>query len=188
VIEIKPVPKSQGTRDGSSFSLATALHYGKRRSVQKSKKLRWKMNFTTNFKRQAVLVAVGASLFLAMTGKVYSQEIVNTDFATPAISSGSNFNTPAPGAVNTAAANPQAVYTPAAALAIRGTNDMEQLSAATLPRESAPLVAIAIFLIACAIVKKVSDNRRNLRNNNWNKASAPQTKPLTSQKHYVLHG
>lgn len=144
------------------------------------------MSFTKNFKSQMILVAMGACLLL--TGRAYSQEIVNTDFDTPAMSVGGNFNTSAPAAVNTAAANPQAVYTPAAALSINANNDMDQLSASTLPRESAPLLAIAILLVACAIVKKVSDNRRKERNSKWSSAS-PRTKAATStnSKYYVLH-
>jgi hypothetical protein len=152
--------------------------------LSKIKKLRWKMNFTKNFKWQMVLVALGACLLL--TGRAYSQEIVNTEFETPTTSVGSNFNTPATDALNTTAVNPQAVYTPATAIAIRGTNDAEQLSAATLPRESAPIAAIAILLAGCLIVKKVSDNRRNDRNRNWNSPS-PRLKAQTNSK-YVLHG
>jgi hypothetical protein len=141
------------------------------------------MNFTKNFKWQMVLVAFGACLLF--TGRAYSQEIVNTDFETSATSVGSNFNSPASADVNTTDANPQAVYTQAAAMAIRGTNDMDQLSAASLPRESAPFVAIAILAAGCLIVKKVSSNRRNDRN--WNSPS-PRLKAQTNGKYYVLHG
>lgn len=143
------------------------------------------MNFTKNFKWQMVLVALGA--FLLFTGRAYSQEIVNTDFDTPAYSVGSNFNSPAPAAVNATEANPQAVYTPATALAISGANDVAQLNAASLPRESAPFVAIAILLAGCLIVKKVSSNRRNDRNRTWNSAS-PRLKAQSSSKYYVIHG
>lgn len=142
------------------------------------------MNFTKDFKSQMIMVALGACLLL--TGRAYSQEIVNTDFGTPATSVGGNFNTAAPAAVNTAAANTQAVYTPAAALSINANNDVDQLSVSTLPRESAPLLAIAIVLVGCAIAKKVSDNRRKERNNKWNSAS-PRNKAAASSKYYVLH-
>ena len=83
------------------------------------------MNFTKNFKWQMALVALGASLVL--TGKVQSQEIVNTEFDTPSSSIGSNFNTTAPAAVNTAAADPQAVSSPVTGAAIRATNELGTL-------------------------------------------------------------
>jgi len=145
------------------------------------------MTFTKNFKWQMVLVALGASLIL--TGKVYSQEIDNTNFAVPASSSGDNFNTNtnAPAAVNTAAANPQEVYTPATGAAIRVTNEMGELGASSFPLMAGPLVAVAIIALGCFIVKKVSASMRNDRNTRWNAHTARQT-PLVSRKpQVVLH-
>ena len=142
------------------------------------------MNFTKNFKWQLVLVALGASLF--MTGKVYSQEIENTNFDTPAASVGSNFNTPAPTAANTAAANPQAVYTPATGAAIRMTNEMEELKASSFSLTAGPLLAIVILAAGCLIIRKVSANTRTNWKSTWNKHSARKTE-LINRKPQVLH-
>ena len=144
------------------------------------------MNFTKNFKWQMVLVALGASLIL--TGKVYSQEIENTNFDTSASSVSGNFNTntSASAAVNTATANPQEVYTPATGAAIRVTNEMGELGASSFPLMAGPLVAVAIIALGCVIVKKVSANMRNDRNARWNAHNARQT-PLVNRKPQALH-
>lgn len=141
------------------------------------------MNFTKNFKWQLVVLALGASLLL--TGKVYSQEIENTNFDAPAGSVGANFNTNAP-AANTAAANPQAPSTPATGAAIRTTNEMEELSAPSFSLTAGPLLALAIIAIACLIIRKASPNNRNNWKNTWNEHSARKTPPA-NQKPQVLH-
>jgi hypothetical protein len=142
------------------------------------------MNFSKNFKWQLVVVALGASLVL--TGKVYSQEIENTNFDAPAASMGSNFNTNAPAAVNTAAANPQMVYTPATGAAIRATNEMGVLSAPSFSLTAGSLLAIAILATVCLIIRKASPNNRNNWKNTWNQHSARKTTPI-AQKPQVLH-
>ena len=144
------------------------------------------MNFSKNLKWQIVLVALGASLIL--TGKVYSQEIENTNFDTPSSSVASNFdtNTNAPAAVNTAAANPQEVYTPATGAAIRVTNEMGELGASSFPLMAGPLLAVAIVVLGFVIVKRVSANIRNERNARWNAHTARQT-TLANRKPQALH-
>jgi hypothetical protein len=142
------------------------------------------MSFTKNFKWQLVLVALGASLVL--TGRVQSQEIVNTEFDSPASSVGSNFNTTAPAAVNTAAADPQAVSSPVTAAAVRTTNDMGTLGAAGFSLTAGPLVAIAILLAGCLIVRRVAEYRANQARRNWN-SYANRNNNLTNRKAQVLH-
>lgn len=137
------------------------------------------MNFAKNFKWQLVAVALGASLL--MTGKVYSQEIENTNFAAPATSMGGNFNTNAPGAVNTASANPQAVYTPATGAAIRATNEMGELGASSFSLTAGPLLAIAILGAAYLVIRKASPNKRNAWKSPWNEHSARNQKPQVLQ-------
>jgi hypothetical protein len=141
------------------------------------------MNFTKDFKWQLVLVALGASLVL--TSKAYSQEIENTDFNAPATSVGSNFNTTAPAAVNTAAAIPQQAYTPAAGAAIRMTNEMGELNASSFSLTVGPLLAVAIVALGSIIVKKVATKRQNNWKSNWNARSARKT-PLINNKPQVL--
>jgi hypothetical protein len=112
------------------------------------------MNFARKFKWQMILVALGASL--VMTGKVYSQEIENTRFETPATSVGTGFNTPAPVAADSTAANPETT----AAVAIQPANAMEGLSAESFPLTAGPLLAIAIIIVGGVIVRKISVSRR----------------------------
>lgn len=143
------------------------------------------MNFAKNFKWQLVLAALGFSLVL--TARANSQEIVNTDFATPAASVGGNFNNAAPSDVNTTAAVvPQSVYTPANAISARANNDMQQLNAASLslPREAGVLLSLAILLICCAAVWKA--NRREDTRKNW-KSSSAQPRILPNRKPQPIH-
>lgn len=145
------------------------------------------MNFAKNFKWQLVLAALGFSLVL--TARANSQEIVNTDFATPASSVGGNFNNAAPADMNTAAAvTPQSVYTPADAISARANNDMQQLNAASLPlpREAGVLVSLAILLICCAAVWKASANRREDTRKTWKNSSA-RPRILPSRKPQPIH-
>lgn len=124
------------------------------------------MNFTKKFKWQMVLVALGASLVL--TGKVQSQEIVNTEFDSPSVSVGRNFNSTAPMALNAVAADPQGVSSPVAGVAIRATNELGTLGAASFSFTAGPLLAIAILLAGCLIVRKVAAHRTNQSRRNWN--------------------
>ena len=119
------------------------------------------MNFTRKFRWQMILVALGASL--VMTGKVYSQEIENTHFETPATSVGGGFNTPAPVAANQTAASPETAVTPTAAIAIQPANQMEGLGTESLSLTAGPLLAIAIIIVGGVIVRKISVSRRNAR-------------------------
>ncbi len=142
------------------------------------------MSFTKNFKWQIVLVALGASLVL--TAKVQSQEIVNTEFDSPASSVGSNFNTTAPAAAYTAAVDPQAVIPPVASEAIRATNEMGTLGAGSFSLTAGPLLAIAILLAVCLIIRKVAAYRENREKRNWN-SYANRNNTLTNRKAQVLH-
>ncbi len=144
------------------------------------------MTFTKNFRWQMVLVALGACLILS--GKVYSQEIENTNFDSPASSVAGNFNTntTAPAALNTSVANPQEVYTPATGAAIRVTNEMGELGASSFPLMAGPLVAVGVIALGCIIVKKVSAKVRNDRGTRWNAHAARQT-PLVNRKPQALH-
>jgi len=139
------------------------------------------MNFTRKFKWQMILLALGASL--VMTGKVYSQEIENTRFDTPATSVGTGFNTPAPVAANSTAANPQTTVKPTAAIAIQPANAMEGLGAESFSLTAGPLIAIAIIIVGGVIARKISLNRRSAPQNAWNANSA---KALANRKPQVL--
>jgi len=141
------------------------------------------MNFAKNFKWQLVVVALGACLIL--TGRVYSQEIENTNFDTPAALAGDNFNNNSSAAVNTTAANPQVVYNPAMGAAIRATNEMGELSAPSFSLTAGPLLAVAILCTCCVIVRKVSASNRSNWKGTWNEHSARKT-PLMTQKPQVL--
>jgi len=141
------------------------------------------MNFMKNFKWQLMVVALGASL--VMTGKVYSQEIVNTDFATPAASVGANFNTPATAAVNNAATTSQAAFAPGAAAATQATNEMNELGAESFPLMAGPLLAIAIIIVGGVVAKKISASRRAVQQRkNWK--PAPNS-ALASRKPQAQH-
>jgi hypothetical protein len=140
------------------------------------------MNFTKKFKWQMILLALGASL--VMTGKVYSQEIENTRFDTPATSVGSGFNTPAPEAANSTAGNPQTAK-PTAAIAIQPANTMEGLSAESFSLTAGPLLAIAIIIIGGVIARKISLNRRSARQNAWD-ANSVRNRALANHKPQVL--
>lgn len=142
------------------------------------------MNFTKNFKWQLALVALGASLVL--TNKVCSQEIENTDFRSPDTSVGSNFNASAAAPVNTAAANPQQVYTPAAGTALQTTNEMSELDASSFSLTAGPLLAIVIVALGCILVKRVYGKRRNNWQTNWNDQNSPKA-PLITSKSQVLN-
>jgi len=143
------------------------------------------MNFAKNIKWQLVLAALGLSLVLIP--RASSQEIVNTDFSTPSTSVSGNFNTPAPADMNTrAVVTPQSVYTPANALSARANNDMQQLNALSVPRETALFMAFAILMICYAVVKKITTNRREDARNTWN-YSPVRSRTLPSRKRQPIH-
>ena len=141
------------------------------------------MNFARKFKWQMILVALGASL--VMTGKVYSQEIENTRFDTPATSVGTGFNTPAPVVANSTAANPQTAMKPTAAIAIQPANAMDGLGAESFSLTAGPLLAIAIIIVGGVIARKISLSRRSARQNPWN-ANSVRNKALANRKPQVL--
>jgi hypothetical protein len=124
------------------------------------------MNFAKNFKWQLVLAALGFCLVLIP--RANSQEIVNTDFSTPSTSVSGNFNTPAPANMNTTASVTQSVYTPANAISTRANNQIQQMNAVNLPRETEWLAGLALLLIASAILRKVTSNRQGTVNSTWN--------------------
>ncbi|HKE08306.1 MAG TPA: hypothetical protein VKB48_10780 [Candidatus Acidoferrum sp.] len=124
------------------------------------------MNFAKNFKWQLVVAALGFSLVLIP--RANSQEIVNTDFSTPSTSVSGNFNTAAPADMNTTAAVTQSVYTPANAISSRANNQMQQMNAVNMPRETEWFAGLALLLIACAILRKVTSNRHGNVNSTWN--------------------
>jgi|SRR5215469_12806838 len=141
------------------------------------------MNFTTKFKWQMILVALGASLVI--TGKVYSQEIENTRFDTPATSVGTGFNTPEPVVANSTVENPQTAMKPTAAVAIQPANAMEGLGAESFSLTAGPLLAIAIIIIGGVIARKISLSRRSARQNAWN-ANSVRNKALANRRPQVL--
>jgi hypothetical protein len=118
------------------------------------------MNFAKTFKTQMILVALGASL--VMTGKVYSQEIVNTDFDNPATSIGTNFNAPALATVNTPEAKLQLGSSELAPAAVAPANEPQEANVVGSTRPAAIMLAIAILLLAYAILRRISFNQRNV--------------------------
>ena len=136
------------------------------------------MNFVKNLKWRLVLVALGASL--VMSGKVYSQEISNTDFATPETSVGDNFNTPAP--YDTA--NLQTAM--ARTTAIQPATQLEGVGAESFSLTAGPLLAIGIIIVGGVVVKKLSANRRGVQPPNWN-ANSANNNALSSSKPQALH-
>ena len=117
------------------------------------------MNFTKNIKWQLALAALGVSL--CMTGAVRAQEIDNTDFASPAISVGANFNTPSEAAANTLVNNAQAQIIAVSESSVVPVNDQEQASLASFPRTLGSLIAIGVVLIACGLLWRNSGSRQN---------------------------
>jgi len=117
------------------------------------------MNFTKNIKWQLALAALGVSLFVA--NAVRAQEIDNTNFESPAMSVGSNFNTPSAAAVNAAANNAQVEYATVSEASILPVNEQVEASVPTVPRTLGTIVAIGVLLIACGLLWKSAGNRRN---------------------------
>jgi hypothetical protein len=117
------------------------------------------MKFTKNIKWQLIPVALGVSLF--MTTAIRAQEIDNTQFAAPAASVGTNFNTPSAAAANTAVNNTQVEYTAVSEASILPANQPEEASLGSGPRTLGSLIAIGVALIACGMLWKSTGNRRN---------------------------
>jgi hypothetical protein len=163
--------------------MACALHSSK--SVgQLIKKLRWNMNFTKNIKWQLVLAALGVSLF--MTSVVRAQEIDNTDFATPATSVGSNFNTPYAAAASQAVNNTQAEYTVVSEASILPATQQDEASVGSLPRALGSMIALGVLLIACGILWKNAANRQKDTLKTHNSLSMRKN-PLPNRKAQALH-
>src|SRR5579864_3728296 len=104
------------------------------------------MNFTKNIKWQLIVAALGVSLF--MTSAIRAQEIDNTDFASPATSVGSNFNTPTAAAANLAVNTAQVESAVVSEASILPGNQQEEASVGSLPRTLGSLIALGVLLIA----------------------------------------
>lgn len=117
------------------------------------------MNFTKNIKWQLVLAALSVSLFVANGAR--AQEIDNTNFATPATSVGSNFNTPSAAAANTVVNNTQVEYAAVSQASILPGNQQEEPILASAPRTLGSMIALGVLLIACGLLWKSAGNRRN---------------------------
>jgi len=117
------------------------------------------MNFTKIIKWQLALAALGVSLFVA--NAVRAQEIDNTNFESPAMSVGSNFNTPSAAPVNAAANNAQVEYATVSEASILPVNEQVEASVPSVPRTLGTIVAIGVLLIACGLLWKSAGNRRN---------------------------
>jgi hypothetical protein len=142
------------------------------------------MNFTKNIKWQLVLAALGVSLF--MTGAVRAQEIDNTEFASPAASVGSNFNTPSAAAANTAVNNAQVEYAAVSEASILPANQQEDTSVGSLPRTLGSMIAMGVLLIACGLLWKSASNRGNDTLKIHNSLSMRKN-PLSNRKAQALH-
>jgi len=138
------------------------------------------MNFAKNIKWQLVLAALGFSLVLIP--RANSQEIVNTDFSTPSASVSGNFNTAAPADSNTTAdVTSQSVYTPMSALSVTANSSVQRLHTPRFTSQAGMLIALAILAFCCAIVKKVSANRREDSRQTWN--SYPARSQALANRH-----
>ncbi len=142
------------------------------------------MNFTKNIKWQLVLAALGVSLF--MTGAVRAQEIDNTEFASPAASVGSNFNTPSAAAANTAVNNAQVEYAAVSEASILHATQQEDASVGSLPRTLGSMIALGVLLIACGLLWKSARNRSNDTLKTHNSLSMRKN-PLSNRKAQALH-
>ena len=142
------------------------------------------MNFTKNIKWQLVLAAMGVSLL--MTNAVRAQEIDNANFESPAISVGSNFNTPSAAAANTAVSNAQAEYAAVSEASILPANQQEEVSVGSLPRTLGSTIALGVLLIACGLLWKSAGNRGNDTLKTHNSLSMRKN-PLSNRKAQALH-
>jgi len=142
------------------------------------------MNFTKNIKWQLVLAAMGVSLL--MTNAVRAQEIDNANFESPAISVGSNFNTPSTAAANTAVSNAQVEYAAVSEASILPANQQEEVSVGSLPRTLGSMIALGVLLIACGLLWKSAGNRGNDTLKTHNSLSMRKN-PLSNRKAQALH-
>ncbi len=144
------------------------------------------MNFTKNIKWQLVLAAMGVSLL--MTNAVRAQEIDNANFESPAISVGSNFNTPSAAAANTAVSNAQVEYAAVSEASILPANQQEQeeVSVGSFPRTLGSVIALGVLLIACGLLWKSAGNRGNDTLKTHNSLSMRKN-PLSNRKAQALH-
>jgi hypothetical protein len=143
------------------------------------------MNFRKNFKRQMVLVALGASL--VVTGRAYSQEIENTNFENPATSVGGNFNTPVP--AQTAAIAPETnsavVYTSTTPIGIQKAAELESVSLPSVPNSIGMVLTLSVLLLGVIVLWRSAGNRRNARMNTWN-SSTPRENAFRTHKAQAL--
>src|SRR5258707_8322703 len=144
------------------------------------------MNFTKNIKWQLVLAAMGVSLL--MTNAVRAQEIDNANFESPAISVGSNFNTPSAAAANTAVSNAQVEYAAVSEASILPANQQEQeeVSVGSFPRTLGSVIALGVLLIACGLLWKSAGNQGNDTLKTHNSLSMRKN-PLSNRKAQALH-
>ena len=142
------------------------------------------MNFTKNIKWQLVLAAMGVSLL--MTNAVRAQEIDNANFESPAISVGSNFNTPSAAAANTAVNNAQVEYAAVSEASILPANQQEEASVGSFPRTLGSLIALGVLMIACGLLWKSAGNRGNDTLKTHNSLSMRKN-PLSNRKAQALH-
>jgi hypothetical protein len=142
------------------------------------------MNFTRNIKWQLVLAALGVSFF--MTSAVRAQEIDNTNFEAPAMSVGSNFNTPYAAAANHAVNNAQVEYAAVSEASILPATQQDEAGVGRLPRVLGSLIALGTLLIACGILWKNAGDRRNDTLKTHNSLSMRKT-PLPNRKAQALH-
>jgi len=142
------------------------------------------MNFTKNIKWQLVLAAMGVSLL--MTNAIRAQEIDNANFESPAISVGSNFNTPSAAAANTAVNNAQVEYAAVSEASILPANQQEEASAGSLLRTLGSVIALGVLLIACGLLWKSTGNQGNDTLKTHNSLSMRKN-PLSNRKAQALH-
>jgi hypothetical protein len=142
------------------------------------------MNFTKNIKWQLVLAALGVSLF--MTSAIRAQEIVNTDFASPATSVSGNFNTPSAAAAITAVNNVQIQAAAISEASILPANQTEVASVGSFPRTLGSLIALGVLLIACGLLWKSTNQRGNDTLKNHNSLSMRKN-ALPNRKAQALH-
>jgi hypothetical protein len=142
------------------------------------------MNFTKNIKWQLVLAAMGVSLL--MTNAVRAQEIDNANFESPAMSVGSNFNTPSAAAANTAVNNARGEYAAVSEASILPAIQQEEVSVGSLPRTLGSMIALGVLLIACGLLWKSAGNRGNDTLKTHNSLSMRKN-PLSNRKAQALH-
>jgi hypothetical protein len=142
------------------------------------------MNFTKNIKWQLVPVALGVSLFV--TNAIRAQEIDNTNFETPAISVGSNFNTPPAAAANAVVNSSRVEYAAVSEASILPVDQPVEASMGSAQRTRGTIVAIGVLLIACGLLWKSAGSRRNDTLKTHNSLSMRKNS-LPNRKAQALH-